>query len=64
MKKGEELVLQLYTQILPQLVRSDMPSHLRTAAIKQALQLALEAAEEFAKLVEEDEDDAKVRRKV
>lgn len=64
MKKGEELVLQLYTQILPQLVRSDMPSHLRTAAIKQALQLALESAEEFAKLIEEEDGDAKVRRKV
>lgn len=63
MKQGEELVLQLYGQVLPRLVKLNMPSNERAAAIKQALQLALEAAEEFAKLVEE-EDDAKVRRKV
>lgn len=64
MKQGEELVLQLYAEILPRLVRLNMPSHERTAAVKQALQLALEAAGEFANLVEEEDKDAKVRRKV
>lgn len=59
MKAGEKVVLELYGQILQRLVRGNMPSHERTAAIKQSLQLALEAAEEFAKLVE-DNDDAKV----
>lgn len=56
MKQGEKVVLQLYGQVLQRLVRNNMASHERTAAIKQALQLALEAAEEFAKLVEEDEN--------
>lgn len=56
MKPGEKLVLQLYGQILPRLVKQNMPSHERSEAIKQALQLALEAAEKFAKLIEEDKD--------
>lgn len=56
MKAGEKVVLQLYGQVLQRLVKMNMPSHERTAAIKQALQLALEASAEFAKLVEEDED--------
>lgn len=55
MKQGEKLVLELYGLILQRLVRSNMASHEREQAIKQALTFALEAADHFAKLVEDDE---------
>lgn len=54
MKPGEKVVLQLYGQILQRLVKVNMPSQERAVVVKQALQLALEAAEEFAKLLEND----------
>lgn len=60
MKQAEKVVLQLYGQILQRLVKINMPSHERTAAVKQALQLALEAAGEFAKLIEEEDKDGEV----
>lgn len=55
MKPGEKIVFELYGLILQRLVRSNMASHEREHAIKQALTLALEAAEHFAKLVEDKE---------
>lgn len=56
MKQGEQLVLEIYKHVLGQLVRPHMPSNQRAETIKHALQFSLEAAEAFAKLVEEKPD--------
>lgn len=55
MKQGEKIVFELYGLLLQRLVRNNMASQEREQAIKQALTLALDAAEHFAKLVEEKE---------
>lgn len=53
MSKAHEIVLTLYGQILSSMVRSNMPSNERDQVIKQAMNLALEAAHHYAKITED-----------
>lgn len=59
MSNAHIVLLELYKAVLPQLVKSNMPSHSREEAVRQALLIALDAAAAFAKLTE-DETNAKV----
>jgi len=54
MNTAHKVVLEIYKAVLPQLVTINMPSHVRKQAVQQAMQIALDAAEHFATLTEED----------